>query len=168
MKAKTHEALLAGWHENVTCEAIATLHGLTTRAVRRFWQTAQDVGQLPPTVRPYFAARCRRVERRAGAPAVDAVIAEAALDDAALDDAALAEAAVEDDFDEEIEAPDVLTSANAGLLDRMRAHHPNLDNAAAQTVPAAWLRFDLKGARMPAPAELMAMARAYDARPRSE
>ena len=55
MKRATEQALIAAFDSPDTCEAVAKVHGITPREVRRFWSRARDGVRLPlDAVRKFF------------------------------------------------------------------------------------------------------------------
>lgn len=123
---------------------IASGAGVGEKWLRRFWVREKAAGRLPDQRRPHFLARCKCAE-----PSV------AAIDDAITDvsnDAPIAE-------------PNPRLDRECGaLLEALRRHHPQHDNALAQTAPRDWLVRDVDPFYAPSREQLRAMARALDQR----
>lgn len=142
MREAKKKRLRDAWHGPLTAEQIARSSALGEKTLRRFWAQEKEAGRLPDGPRPHFVARSKV-----------ATTVELGIDrDLALDDAE--------------PNPSCETQCLASL-EAIRAHHADIDNAEAHTVPREWLRFDGKGVLPPTHAMLMAMCRAHDQRVRA-
>lgn len=135
MRDAKKNRLREAWHGPLTAEQIARSGAVGEKWLRRFWAAEKAAGRLPEGPRPHFLDRCQRAEP-----------AEVILDD----DSPIGEP--NRTYERECEA----------ALTALVEHH--VDHPAAHTAPAAWLRFDGKGAPTPTHAMLMRMCRAHDQR----
>lgn len=127
---------------------IASGAGVGEKWLRRFWVREKAAGRLPDQRRPHFLARSKCVEVRddAGGGVIDDDITDVSAE-------------------VPIGEPNPTYGAQcAASLDALRRHHPQHDNALAQTAPRDWLKRDADPFYAPSPAQLRAMARALDQR----
>jgi hypothetical protein len=140
MRSDRAQRLREAWHGPLTAAEVAKAFRMASaQMVRKFWGTEKDAGRLPDADRPYFASA-------KASPAEP----DLAGDVPYADGSPIADPNPR--FDAQCDA----------ALAALRKHHANLDDIAAQTSPAAWLRFDGKGMPVPTHQMLMAMCRAFD------
>lgn len=144
MRESKLDRMRAAYFGPLTAAQIAGGAGVGEKWLRRFWAREKAAGRLPDQRRPHFLARCKCVE-----PSV------AALDDAITDVS----------NDAPIGEPNPTYGAQcAASLEALRRHHPQHDNALAQTAPRDWLVRDADPFYAPSCEQLRAMARAFDQR----
>ena len=152
MIAAHKKFLRRAWFGVQTLDRIAVRYGLTADAVQKFWQREKAVGRLPAGPRPHF------VENSAGV--TDGAAIDAAADPVLMQQIDRSERTWES-------AEDRSRRACEESLAALRAAHPDLDNAAAQTVAPHIAALDAgKNLFFPSQAWLIAHQRACDAKRR--
>ncbi|WP_315721651.1 MULTISPECIES: hypothetical protein [unclassified Bradyrhizobium] len=119
---------------------IARANAVSESTLQRLWAKGKAAGILPD-VRPHFAEQTTLPVPLAGF--------------------------VGDDLDNELDdesLTSLVKAQSARLLNALHTHHADASQSTAHCVPAAWLRFDRKGAPTPTHAMLMAMCLAHDAK----
>jgi transcriptional regulator with XRE-family HTH domain len=104
----------------LTLREIARANGVGEKWLERFWRDERAAGRIANMPRPHFAKFCK--------PAAALIVEAVEADIAADDDAPIGE-------------PNPRFERECGaLLDALRRHHPDKDNAEANTAPE-WLAF---------------------------